>query len=72
MLTWPAEQTTPSAAAVEAAYVEYEEAALSGVRHRRIAARLELFTLLQADGWNPPAVVLEQMERDALELRRRH
>ena len=41
---------------------------MSGDRQRRILGRLRLFTVLQADGWTPPALVREQMERDALEL----
>ena len=58
-------------AEVEAAYAEYEAAVLSGDRRRRILGRLRLFIVLQSDGWTPPAVVREQMERDALELRGR-
>ena len=62
---------TRTADEVEVAYAEYEQAAMSGDRRRRILGRLRLFVVLQADGWTPPAVVREQMERDALELRGR-
>jgi hypothetical protein len=54
---------------VEAAFTAFEDAVAGGVRAVRLAARVQLYAVLQAHGWVPPHVVQQQMDRDLRELR---
>ena len=60
----------PLTTALEAAFERYVEAQQGADRQERLIARLGLCLALIDTGWEPPAAVRDQMDRDERALRR--